>query len=118
MQASGTLLHESATWEASPRPRGLSGTARLPRVADPSLETLRALQRAHLEAIPSRTWRSPSAGDPDLASLQDKLVRRRRGGYCHEQNLLFGTVLDRLGFRVVPRARGCWWAKRPAGSRP
>ena len=49
----------------------------------------------------------------DLASLQDKLVRRRRGGYCFEQVTLFAAVLERLGFapvrhtarviRVVPR---------------
>jgi N-hydroxyarylamine O-acetyltransferase len=52
----------------------------------------------------------------DLASLQDKLVRRRRGGYCFEQVTLFAAVLERLGFapvrhtarviRVVPRFPG------------
>ncbi|MGM0785508.1 MAG: arylamine N-acetyltransferase family protein [Pseudomonadota bacterium] len=106
MQASGTLLHESATWEASP----LDLEAYLARLdyrgsLTPSLETLRALQRAHLEAIPFENLEIAIGGEIrlDLASLQDKLVRRRRGGYCHEQNLLFGTVLDRLGFRVVPR---------------
>ena len=36
----------------------------------------------------------------DLASLQDKLVRGGRGGYCFEQNLLFSAVLQRLGFSV------------------
>lgn len=49
----------------------------------------------------------PYLGRPvplDIDSLQDKLVRRRRGGYCHEQNILFATVLDRLGFRVTGRS--------------
>jgi N-hydroxyarylamine O-acetyltransferase len=37
----------------------------------------------------------------DLDSLQAKLVRARRGGYCFEQNTLFMTVLEALGFRVT-----------------
>jgi N-hydroxyarylamine O-acetyltransferase len=36
----------------------------------------------------------------DLDSVQDKLVRRPRGGYCFEQNLLFAAVLERLGYAV------------------
>lgn len=36
----------------------------------------------------------------DVKSLQDKMVGRRRGGYCYEQNLLYAAALDRLGFRV------------------
>ncbi|WP_030019266.1 arylamine N-acetyltransferase family protein [Streptomyces monomycini] len=36
----------------------------------------------------------------DLKSLQEKMVGRRRGGYCYEQNLLYAAALDRLGFRV------------------
>lgn len=36
----------------------------------------------------------------DVQSLQDKLVRRPRGGHCYEHNLLFGALLERLGFRV------------------
>src|SRR5207253_2535347 len=37
----------------------------------------------------------------DLASLQQKLVRDRRGGYCFEQNMLFAAVLEAVGFRVT-----------------
>src|SRR5688572_327227 len=36
----------------------------------------------------------------DLDSLQQKLVRDRRGGYCFEQNMLFAAVLEAVGFRV------------------
>ena len=36
----------------------------------------------------------------DLPSIQTKLVRHRRGGYCFEHNLLMGAVLTRLGFSV------------------
>ena len=38
----------------------------------------------------------------DPADLEDKLVRRRRGGYCYEQNLLLLTALRALGFTVRP----------------
>ncbi len=37
----------------------------------------------------------------DVPSLQDKFVRRGRGGYCYEQNCLFAAVLERLGFTVT-----------------
>ncbi len=98
--------HESARWEASP----LDLEAYRERIGyrgsqAPTLETLRALQRAHLAAVPFENLEIVTGGEIrlDLASLEGKLVRRRRGGYCHEQNILFGTVLDRLGFRVVVR---------------
>ncbi|MFY0989601.1 arylamine N-acetyltransferase family protein [Halomonas sp. C05BenzN] len=72
----------------------------------PTLATLRALQRAHLQAVPFENLEIVTGGEIrlDLESLQDKLVRRRRGGYCHEQNTLFATVLDRLGFAVAGRS--------------
>lgn len=65
--------------------------------------TLRALHRAHLAAIPFENA-DIVLGHPvplDVESLQDKLVRRRRGGYCYEHNLLFAAVLDRLGYRLT-----------------
>ncbi|MGQ4878603.1 arylamine N-acetyltransferase family protein [Billgrantia sp. LNSP4103-1] len=100
-------LHESARWEASV----LDLEAYLSRIGyhgdlAPSLETLRALQQAHLAAVPFENLEIVTGGEIrlDLESLQDKLVRRRRGGYCHEQNTLFATVLDRLGFKVQGRS--------------
>lgn len=108
MQAVSTAqpLHESARWETS----ALDLDAYLARVdyrgaVTPSLETLKALQQAHLAAIPFENLEIVTGGEIriDLESLQDKLVRRRRGGYCHEQNTLFATVLDRLGFEVEGR---------------
>ncbi len=83
--------------------------AYLDRVAftlDPAADraaTLRGLHRAHLAAI-SFENADVLDGVPialDVPSLQDKLVARRRGGYCFEQNLLFAAVLDRLGFEVT-----------------
>ncbi|SEO47503.1 arylamine N-acetyltransferase family protein [Aquisalimonas asiatica] len=74
-----------------------------PRV--PSLAVLRELQRAHLQAIPFENLDVMAGIEVrlDMDSLQDKLVRRGRGGYCHEHNILFATVLSRLGFEVAGR---------------
>lgn len=68
----------------------------------PDTGTLRALHRAHVAAIPFENLEIMlGRGVPlDLPALQDKLVRRRRGGYCYEHNLLFAAVLERIGFRV------------------
>lgn len=96
----------SARWESE----SLDLAAYLERIGydgplEPTLDTLRALQAAHLAAIAFEGL-NPYLGLPvplDIGSLQDKLVRSRRGGYCHEQNTLFGTVLDRLGFQVTGR---------------
>ncbi|MBB4930906.1 N-hydroxyarylamine O-acetyltransferase [Lipingzhangella halophila] len=68
----------------------------------PTLETLRALHRAHAATIPFENLDILlGAGiELDLEHLQDKLVRRGRGGYCYEQNLLFAAVLEHAGFRV------------------
>src|SRR4030095_3294757 len=35
----------------------------------------------------------------DLRSIEAKLVRALRGGYCFEHATLFGAVLDAAGFR-------------------
>jgi N-hydroxyarylamine O-acetyltransferase len=39
----------------------------------------------------------------ELVDVFDKLVTRRRGGYCYEHTLLFAAVLERLGFRTERR---------------
>ncbi|MCM2249433.1 MAG: arylamine N-acetyltransferase [Geothrix sp.] len=70
----------------------------------PRLDTLFALHFAHATAIPFENL-DIQMGLPirlDLASLQDKLVRRRRGGYCFEQNTLFLSALKTLGFEAIP----------------
>jgi N-hydroxyarylamine O-acetyltransferase len=45
----------------------------------------------------------------DLDSLQAKLIRSRRGGYCFEQNMLFAAVLERVGFQVTRLAARVWY---------
>lgn len=67
---------------------------------------LQALHLAHATHIPFENLdillKRPIAIDP--ASLFDKLVVRKRGGYCFEQNLLFAGVLEKLGFAFTPLA--------------
>src|SRR5215208_3167681 len=82
------------------------------RSAEPTLETVRALVAAHNRSIPFENL-DPLLGIPvaDLSAtaLTDKLVHRRRGGYCYEHNGLMGYVLDELGFGVQRLAGRVVW---------
>jgi N-hydroxyarylamine O-acetyltransferase len=66
-------------------------------------DVLRGLHRAHVAAIPFENLDIVLGRtiELDLGRVQEKLVQRRRGGYCFEHNLLFAAVLDRLGYRVT-----------------
>ncbi|WP_019937877.1 arylamine N-acetyltransferase [Bordetella sp. FB-8] len=67
----------------------------------PSLETLDGLMRAHMRHIPFENL-DVLLGRPvrlDLDSLQQKLVRSRRGGYCFEHMTLFAAAIEALGFQ-------------------
>ena len=67
-----------------------------------NLEGLRSLHLAHATTIPFENL-DIQLGLPislDLGSLQAKLVRQRRGGYCFEHNSLFLAVLQKLGFEA------------------
>ncbi|MEV4239269.1 MULTISPECIES: arylamine N-acetyltransferase [unclassified Nocardia] len=69
----------------------------------PTLAALRALVHAHTTTIPFENLES-ILGRPvplDLESLQDKMIRHRRGGYCYENVGLFAAALERLGFGVT-----------------
>jgi N-hydroxyarylamine O-acetyltransferase len=65
--------------------------------------TLTALHRAHLLAIAYENldvqFGRPVTTAPEAAF--DKLVRRRRGGWCYEMNGLFGAALEAIGFKVT-----------------
>ncbi|WP_336211717.1 arylamine N-acetyltransferase family protein [Nonomuraea sp. LPB2021202275-12-8] len=69
--------------------------------ADP--KTLSALHRAWRQAVPYENLDiqlgRPINLDPD--ALFDKLVRRRRGGYCFEQNAGLAMLLRLAGFEVT-----------------
>jgi N-hydroxyarylamine O-acetyltransferase len=74
--------------------------------------TLEALQRAHRYAIPFENLDIPLGRGIALAqdALLDKLVARRRGGYCFEQNALFLAVLRTIGFEARPLLARVWLA--------
>lgn len=80
-------------------------------VAAPDLATLSALHRLHVSAIPFENL-DPLMGRPvplDLEALQDKLIGRRRGGYCFEQNAVFRATLETIGFAVTPLSARVRW---------
>jgi len=69
----------------------------------PTVPTLRALHHAHVTRIPFENLEVIlGRGIPlDVESLQDKMVRRARGGYCFEHVRLFAAALERLEFGVT-----------------
>ncbi len=88
----------------------------LTRIGEPGPATadgaaLRRLHRAHLLAVPFENL-SIHLGEPiSLApgDLLDKVVTRRRGGFCYELNGAFALLLEALGFgvrRVSARVHG------------
>jgi N-hydroxyarylamine O-acetyltransferase len=73
-----------------------------PRAA--TIEVLEGLCLRHTASVPFENL-DILLGRPvrlDLPSLSDKIVTRRRGGYCFEQNSVMQSVLTQLGFRVTP----------------
>jgi len=69
----------------------------------PTLDTLRAIQLAHLNTIPFENVDVLLGRriHMDPAAVEAKLVHARRGGYCFEQNTLLREVLRALGFKVT-----------------
>lgn len=69
----------------------------------PTAESLKALQQAHLYSVPYENM-DILAGKPivlEKEALYEKIVLRRRGGYCFELNELFGHLLRALGYEVI-----------------
>ena len=69
-------------------------------------ETLEALHRAHLLAVPFENldihWGRPITLDD--ARHYAKIVGEHRGGFCYELNALFAWALRTIGFRVQLRS--------------
>ena len=69
----------------------------------PTLETLRQIHLAHLQTVPFENL-SVRRHEPialDAEKLFEKIVLRRRGGFCYELNGLFTALLEAVGFRVA-----------------
>jgi N-hydroxyarylamine O-acetyltransferase len=75
---------------------------------EPTSETLRRLHLAHLVSVPFENL-SIHRGEPihlDDEALFEKIVTRRRGGFCYELNGLFAALLRALGFDVAMLSAG------------
>jgi N-hydroxyarylamine O-acetyltransferase len=86
----------------------------------PTFDVLRELHLAHLAAIPFENL-DVLLGRPvklDLGSLETKLVRSRRGGYCFEQNSLYRAVLEAIGFKLQGLAARVISPAEPNAVRP
>lgn len=69
-----------------------------------------ALQQAHIRSVPFENFDPLLGIVPELApgAIFGKIVTRRRGGYCFEQNGLYGAALAAIGFaprRLLARVR-------------
>lgn len=70
---------------------------------EPTAETLRQLQLAHLQTVPFENL-SIHSSEPIVLNdkaLFEKIVERHRGGFCYELNGLFAGLLRQLGFKVT-----------------
>jgi N-hydroxyarylamine O-acetyltransferase len=74
----------------------------LPDPGRPSVAALFDLHRAHVERVPYENLEihlgSPTTVDP--VESAERIVRRRRGGYCFHLNGAFAALLSALGYRV------------------
>jgi N-hydroxyarylamine O-acetyltransferase len=69
----------------------------------PTAKTLQGLQRAHLQAVPFENLDIALGREIllDEERFFEKIVGRRRGGFCYELNGLFAVLLRELGFAVT-----------------
>lgn len=79
--------------------------------AEPTLDVLRALHQLHPAAIPFEAIDVLLDRGIDISpqAVDAKLIDRRRGGYCYEQNGLFARVLRQIGFDVESLAANVRW---------
>jgi N-hydroxyarylamine O-acetyltransferase len=68
----------------------------------PTLDALRRLHARHLETVPFENLDIHFGIGIvlDESAILDKVVRRRRGGFCYELNFAFHWLLERLGYEV------------------
>jgi N-hydroxyarylamine O-acetyltransferase len=69
---------------------------------EPSFAVLRDVHRAHLLTIPYENL-DIHLGRPlslNIETIYDKIVNRRRGGWCYEMNGLLAWALREIGFEV------------------
>lgn len=67
------------------------------------IETLCGLQLSHLQNIPFENLDIGLGRKIELneSALWDKLITRKRGGFCYELNGMFAWLLKQIGFQVT-----------------
>jgi N-hydroxyarylamine O-acetyltransferase len=70
---------------------------------EPDLDTLRALHRRHMLTVPFENLAIHLQQPISLGAeaLFEKIVVRRRGGFCYELNAAFAALLRGLGYQVA-----------------
>jgi N-hydroxyarylamine O-acetyltransferase len=89
------------------------------RPARADLPTLHDIALFHPCAIPFENL-NPLLRRPvrlDMVSIQEKLVRSGRGGWCFEHNLLLGTALSAIGYNVTGLSARVAWNVPPGVTR-
>jgi N-hydroxyarylamine O-acetyltransferase len=88
--------------------------------AAPTIDALEGICLAHAMRIPFENLDIHRGVPIDLArpALFAKLVARRRGGYCFEQNTLLEEMLRDVGFKVRPLAARVLGSETERVSRP
>lgn len=93
----------------------------VPGPVKPDADALRVLHRAHVLTIPFENLSIHLPGEEvslDLGALVDKIVTRRRGGFCYELNGLFAALLEAVGFGVERLSARTYSAMRGAFNHP
>ncbi len=83
---------------------------------EPTLKGLEQLMKAHLYSVPFENIDVVAGRYIDLNTDQfyEKIVQRKRGGFCYELNGLFNLLLNQLGYKVdliaatVKQKDGTW----------
>ena len=85
---------------------------------EPNVDTLAALQEAHVCSVPFENL-DVQLGRSLTTRIEDayeKIVASNRGGWCYEQNGLFGWALSKIGFNVTRIAASVMREQKGAAS--
>ena len=82
--------------------------------ANPDLECLKKIHLHHALSVPYENLDTQLGRpvDQDNERIFEKIVTKRRGGWCYEQNGLFGWALSQIGFEVTRVAAAVMRAER------
>ena len=91
----------------------------LSRHPKPTLDALHSIQDAHMRHVPFENLDVFLGRPLDLQTdaLFEKIITRKRGGYCFELNTLYGALLSHLGFNPIPMLARVW-LRDPAETPP